>query len=326
MRRREFISLIGGAAASVVSWPVAAQAQQSATIPVVGFLHSATPEPSRIAAFRKGLSDAGFIEGKDVAIEHRWAQGNYARLPELAQDLVGRNVAVIVAAGGIASAPAAKAATDRIPIVLVIGSDPVADGLVKSLARPEGNITGVSFLTQALGAKRLGFLNVLVPHATDIAIVLNPNNRAGTTEVQAAAKLAKKTIHVFEARTAQELESAFDAIARGQAGAVMVHSDPFFTSRAAQISALGTKTNKPTIYPSREYAEAGGLVFYGADVRDEYRKAGDYVARLLRGAKPADLPISQPTKFELVLNLKTAKTLGLNVPDSFQLLADEVIE
>jgi putative ABC transport system substrate-binding protein len=327
MRRREFIAILGGAAA----WPLAARAQQTKPIAVIGFLHSGAPEPyaKRVAAFRLGLSEAGFVEGRDFTVEYRWAEGNYARLPEMARDLVHRNVTVIVAGGGIASAPAAKAATSTIPIVFTIGTDPVAAGIVTSLARPEGNVTGVSFLTQALGGKRLGFLNVLVPATTDIALVINPNNTAAIPdlrELQAGARATKKNLHLFEARTVQEIDQAFDAISRRPIGAIIVHSDPLFTSRHAQLAALGTRSNKPTIYPSREYAEAGGLVSYGPNIRDEYRKAGDYVARLLRGAKPADLPISQPTKFELVLNLKTANTLGLSVPDSFQLIADEVIE
>ena len=327
-RRRAFLTVLGGAAAA---WPLTARAQQTKALPVIGFLHSGALEPygNRVTAFRRGLSEAGFVEGRDVAIEYRWADGDYARLPELAEDLVRRNVAVILAGGGVASAPAAKAATDKIPIVFIIGSDPVAAGLVTSLARPEGNITGVSFLTQALGAKRLGFLNVLVPSVTDIALLRNPGNsalKADTDELQTAARSAKKTIHIFDARTDREIELAFDAINRGPAGAIMIHSDPFFTSRTAQLATLGTRSNKPTIYPSRDFPEVGGLVSYGADVRDEYRKAGEYVARLLRGAKPADMPISQPTKSELVLNLKTAKALGLSVPDSLQLLADEVIE
>jgi putative tryptophan/tyrosine transport system substrate-binding protein len=327
MLRREFLGVLAGATAV---WPLAVGAQNTA-IPVVGFLHSGTAEPyaKRVAAFRQGLSEAGFVEGKSVAVEYRWADGNYARLPEMARDLVRRNVAVIFTGGGVASAPIAKAATDKIPIVFASGNDPIADGLVKSMARPEGNITGVSFLTQMLGAKRLGFLNLLAPSVTDVAVVVNPNNpsvKTGLDEIQAAARSSKRTVHIFEARTAHEIDLVFDAISRQRVGAILIHSDPLFTSSHAQLATLGTRTSKPAIYPAREYAEAGGLVSYGADIRDEYRKAGSYVARLLHGARPADLPITQPTKFELIINLKTAKELGLSIPDSIQLLADEVIE
>ncbi len=279
MKRRAFITLLGGAAAA---WPVVARAQQSA-MPVIGFLHSGSAEPfaGRLAAFRQGLGETGLVEGKDFAIEFRWAEGNYERLREMASDLVARKVSVIVAGGGVASAPVAKAATATISIVFITGADPVATGLVTSLARPEANVTGVSFLSQALG---------------------------------------------FEASTGPEIDSAFAAIIREKFGAILVQNDPFFTSRHAQIAALGTRVAVAAVYPSREYAEAGGLMSYGADVRDEYRKAGIYAGRLLQGAKPADLPVLQPTKFELVINLKTARSIGLNISDSFQLLADEVIE
>jgi ABC-type uncharacterized transport system substrate-binding protein len=327
MRRREFITLLGGAAAA---WPLAARAQQP-TMPVIGLLHSGAAEPyaGRLAAFRQGVSETGLAEGKDFTIEFRWAEGNYERLREMASDLVARKVSVIVAAGGVASAPVAKAATATIPIVFITGADPVATGLVASLARPEANVTGVSFLSQALGGKRLGFLNMLAPDATVVAVLANPINPARNVaykEVQDAGRASKRNIHLFEASTAPEIDSAFEAIIREKFGAILVQTDPFFTSRNAQIAALGTKAAVPAIYPSREYAEAGGLMSYGADVRDEYRKAGTYAGRLLQGAKPADLPILQPTKFELVINLKTARSIGLNISDSFQLLADEVIE
>jgi putative tryptophan/tyrosine transport system substrate-binding protein len=324
--RRKFITLVGGAAAA---WPLAARAQPPAT-PVIGFLHSGSPGPyaGRMAGFRQGLGDTGFVEGKDVAIEYRWAEGNYERLPQMALDLVRREVSVIVAGGGIASAPVARAATSTIPIVFLTGVDPVAAGLVSSLARPGGNLTGVSFLTQALGAKRLGLLNVLAPNGSVVALLLNPTNpglEAAKQEVQTAGQASGRRIHVFEAHNRHEIDSAFGAIAREQAGALLVLSDPFFSSSIAQITTLGT-TAIPAVYPSREYAEAGGIVSYGADIRDEYRKAGMYVGRILRGAKPADLPVLQPTKFELIVNLKTAKSLGLKIADSFILLADEVIE
>jgi putative ABC transport system substrate-binding protein len=323
--RRDFITLLGGAAA----WPLAARAQQA--MPVVGFLHSGSAEgyAGRLAAFRQGLGETGLVEGKDFTIEFRWAEGNYERLREMATDLVARKVSVIAAAGGVVSAPVAKAATATIPIVFITGADPVATGLVRSLARPEANVTGVSFLTQALGGKRLGFLNMLAPDATTVAVLVNPTSpgrAAAAKEVQDAGHASKRNVHVFEASTGSDIDSVFASIGREKFGAILVQSDPFFTSRHAQIAALGTKAAVPAIYPSREYAEAGGLASYGADVRDEYRKAGIYAGRLLLGAKPADLPVIQPTKFELVINLKTARSIGLNISDSFQLLADEVIE
>ncbi len=326
LKRRDFISLIGAA----VAWPLDARAQRPA-LPVIGFLHSGSPGPyaGRMAAFREGLSDTGFIEGKDVAIEYRWAEGNYERLPEMALDLTRRAVSVIVAAGGVTSAPAAKAATSTIPIVFAIGADPVGTGLVTSLAKPGGNMTGVSFLTQALGAKRLGLLNVLAPSATVVALLVNPTNpavAAAIREVEAAGRASGRQIHVFEARTPPEIDAAFESLGRQQVGTLLVLSDPFFTSRHDQIATLGTRAAIPAVYPSREYAEAGGIMSYGADVREEYRKVGVYTGRILRGAKPTDLPVQQPTKFELIVNLKTAKSLGLKISESFLLLADEVIE
>jgi putative tryptophan/tyrosine transport system substrate-binding protein len=327
MRRREFMTLFGSAAAA---WPLAARAQQP-TMPAVGFLHSGSAEgyAGRLAAFRQGLTETGLVEGKGFTIEFRWAEGNYERLREMATDLVARKVSVIAAAGGVVSAPVAKAATATIPIVFITGADPVATGLVRSLARPEANVTGVSFLTQALGGKRLGFLNMLAPDATTVAVLVNPTSpgrAAAAKEVQDAGHASKRNIHVFEASTGSDIDSVFASIGREKFGAILVQSDPFFTSRHAQIAALGTKAAVPAIYPSREYAEAGGLASYGADVRDEYRKAGIYAGRLLLGARPADLPVIQPTRFELVINLKTARSIGLNISDSFQLLADEVIE
>jgi putative tryptophan/tyrosine transport system substrate-binding protein len=249
--------------------------------------------------------------------------------PKMALDLVRREVSVIVAGGGVASAPVAKVATSTIPIVFLTGVDPVAAGLVSSLARPGGNVTGVSFLTGALGAKRLGLLNVLAPNGSVVALLLNPTNpglEAVKQEVQSAGQASGRQIRVFEAHTPHEIDAAFGAIALQQAGALLVLSDPFFSSSVAQITTLGTKAAIPAVYPSREYGEAGGIVSYGADIRDEYRKAGVYVGRILRGAAPADLPVLQPTKFELIVNLKTAKSLGLKIADSFLLLADEVIE
>jgi putative tryptophan/tyrosine transport system substrate-binding protein len=328
MRRREFITLLGGAACA---WPLAARAQQPGTMPVIGMLHSGSlvPYAGRLAAFRQGLSATGLVEAKDFVIEFRWAEGNYERLRSMARDLVDRKVSVIVAAGGVASAPVAKAATATIPIVFLTGADPVAAGLVTSLARPEANVTGVSFLTQILGGKRLGFLNMLAPNVTTVAVLVNPKNperNLAEKEIRDAGRVSNRNIQLFEASTEPEIESAFEAIIHQKSSAILVYSDPLFTSSHAQIAALGTRAAVPAIYPSREYAEAGGLASYGADVRDEYRKAGVYAGRLLQGAKPADLPILQPTKFELVINLKTARSIGLNISDSFQLLADEVIE
>jgi putative tryptophan/tyrosine transport system substrate-binding protein len=326
MRRREFLAMLGGGA----TWSLPIHAQQPA-VPVIGFLHSGSAEPyaGRLASFRQGLSDTGLVEGKDFTIDFRWAEGNYDRLPGMAGDLVIRKVSVIVAAGGVASAPAAKAATATIPIVFITGADPVATGLVKSLARPEANVTGVSILTQALGGKRLGLLNLLAPDATAVAVLINPTNpgkEVAHKEIRGAGRASKRTIQFFEASTGPEIDSAFEAIMRRQHSAILIHSDPFFTSRYAQIAALGTKAAVPAIYPSREYADAGGLASYGPDVRDEYRKGGIYVGRILQGTRPADLPILQPTKFELVVNLKTAQSIGLKISDSLQLLADDVIE
>jgi putative tryptophan/tyrosine transport system substrate-binding protein len=282
-----------------------------------------------MAAFRQGVTETGLVEGKDFALEFRWAEGNYERLRDMAIDLVARNVSVIVAAGGVASAPVAKAATSNIPIVFITGSDPVATGLVKSLARPEANVTGISMLTQSLGAKRLGFLNMLSPSGTNVAVLVNsksPGKDAAEKEIRDAGRVSKRNAEFFEASTRIEIDAAFAAIVRQKSDAILVHSDPFFTSSAAQIVALGTKAGVPAIYPSPEYAEAGGLMSYGADIREEYRKSGTYAGRLLQGARPADMPVLQPTKFGLVINLKTARTIGLNIPDSFQLLADDVIE
>jgi putative ABC transport system substrate-binding protein len=327
VRRWQFLGALG----TVALWPLVGHAQQAAPVPVIGFLHSGWAEPyaKRVAAFRTGLKETGLLEGRDFAIEFRWAEGSSERLVEMARDLVARNVSVIVAGGGVNSAPIAKAATSKIPIVFHMGADPVAAGLVTNLARPEGNVTGISFLTQALGAKRLALLNLLAPQATEVSVLINPLNPSrgvADKEIRDAGEASKRSIRMFEARTAAEIDQAFDAIIRTKPGAILIQSDPLFSSQHAQIAALGTKAGVPAIYPSREFPEAGGLMSYGADIRDEYRKGGVYTARLLQGAKPADLPILQPTKFELVINLKTARSIGLTVSDSFQLLADDVIE
>jgi len=290
VKRRDFITLLG----AVAAWPLAARGQQAA-MPVIGMLHAGSPDPyeGRLAAFRQGLSATGLVEGKDFTIEFRWAEGNYERLRAMARDLVDRNVSVIVAAGGVASAPVAKAATATIPIVFMTGADPVAAGLVTSLARPEANVTGVSFLTQSLGPKRLGFLNMLAPDATTVAVLVNPANpesKVASNEIRDAGRASKRNIKVFEASTGPEIDAAFETIVRQKFGAILIYSDPLFTSRHAQIAALGTRAAVPAIYPSREYVEAGGLASYGADVRDEYRKAVVYTARLLQGAKPEPQP------------------------------------
>lgn len=326
MRRRDFIAGVGG----VMAMPLAARAQQP-VLPVIGFLHSGSEAPwsDRIAAFREGLQALGLTEGRDFAIEFRWAEGNYERTREMARDLVSRNVAVIVTGGGVVTAPVAKAATSTIPIVFLTTSDPVADGLVSSLARPGGNLTGVSFLSQHLGAKRLGYLNLLTPGVTDIGVIANlknPASKFAIKEIQDAGSVSKRKIHVFEASDVGMIDDAFDGIVRSKCGAVLVHSDPFISSRHAHVVARVSNARIPAIYGSREFVVAGGLMSYSADPRIEYRTAGTYTGQILRGAKPADLPVLQPTKFELLINLKTARSLGLHIPDHFQLLADEVIE
>jgi putative ABC transport system substrate-binding protein len=326
MRRREFITLLGGAAAA---WPTMAEAQQR--LPVIGFLHSGSPAPyeTRVAAFRRGLSEAGFVEGIGVRVEYLWAEGNYDRLAKFAKELVDRNVAVIVAAGGILTAPVAKAATSSIPIVFTIGNDPVVSGLVASLSKPGGNATGVSFLTQELGAKRLELLADLVPKQSNVAILINSGNAIAQSTargVREAGRARGLDVHAFAAQTGDAINDAFKVISQQQINALLVQPDPFFTSSVTQIVGLAAGHALPGVYPSREYAESGGTVSYGADIRDQYRQAGVYVGRILKGEKPADLPVVQPTKFELVINLKAAKAISLEVPPSLLARADEVIE
>jgi ABC-type uncharacterized transport system substrate-binding protein len=326
MKRREFITLIGGAA---VTWPVAAGAQQP-VMPVIGFLASRSPVDSAdvVAAFRKGLDESGFIEGQNVAIEYRWAQGRYDRLPALAADLVGWPVRVIAALGPPA-AQAAKAATTSIPIVFTSGGDPVVMGLVASLNRPGGNVTGVNLYTGLLAAKRLALLRELIPSVGVIAVLRNPSNPetdAELREVQVAAGALKQEIIVLSAATEAEIEMAFADAVRRQAGALMVASDPFFLGRREQIVALAARHRVPSIYQFRAFVEAGGLVSYGTSLADAYKQAGLRVGRILKGEKPADLPVMQASKFEFMINLKTAKALGLDLPDKDLAVADEVIE
>jgi putative tryptophan/tyrosine transport system substrate-binding protein len=326
MKRREFIAALGGAAA----WPVVASAQQP-TIPVIGFLGSGTVGgyAHDVAAFREGLKQSGYAEGQNVAIEYRWAEGQFDRLPVLATDLVRSRVAVIFASGGAVPALAAKAATATIPIVFANGTDPVREGLVPNLNRPGGNITGVSFTTVALVPKRLELLREVVPKMSTIGLLVNPsspNAETETIEMQVAARAFGMRVHVLNARSEGELEIAFATIADQPVDALVVSSDPLFFSGRNNVARLATDRAVPAIYGLREYAEAGGLMSYGANIADAYRQSGIYVGRILKGDKPGELPVMLPTKFELVVNLKTAKALRLIVPESFLLRADEVIE
>ena len=323
IRRRDFVILLGGGAAA---WPLAASAQQQA-IPVVGYLHFGSPEPyaAMITAFRQGLQETGRIEGQNVTIEYRWAEGQLQRLPSLAAELVNRRVAVLATGGGDPPALAAKRATATIPIVFVT-SDPVKSGLVASLNRPGANLTGVSIFTFDLGPKRLDIVRELVPHAAKIAVLLNPVVSRLEEEIERAARSVHQPIHVVNARTDQEIDAAFADIVEAKPDALLVISSPLFTNKRHQIVALANHYRLPTIYPLREYVVSGGLLSYGTSISDAYRKSGVYAGRMLNGEKPNDLPVVQPTKFDLVINLKTAKALGLDVPDKLLALADEVVE
>jgi len=309
MRRREFLGLAGGV---VASWPLAARAQQP-VVPLVGFLHPGSPEAnaSLLAAFRKGLGEAGYAEGRTVAIEFRWAYGDNNRLLELAADLVRRQVAVIVSPISTASALAAKAATTTIPIVFSAGTDPVKAGIVASLSHPGGNITGINFMASELGAKRLGVLHEMVPRATRIALLVNPTNpvpaESMIKDVESAASATGQHIDVFKAGTNHEIETSFTALVQNGAEALVVGADPLFIDRRVQLVTLATRHLLPTVYFLRAFAEVGGLVSYGASNFARYREVGIYTGRILKGEKPADMPVAQPTKFELVVNLPTAE-------------------
>jgi putative ABC transport system substrate-binding protein len=324
VRRREFITLIGGATA----WPVAARVQNA--MPLIGVLNSETSESQveRMAAFRQGLKESGFIEGQNVAIEFAWAKGQYDQLPGLAADMVRRHVAVIVAIA-LPTALAAKATTSTTPIVFASGGDPVQAGLVDSLNRPSGNVTGVSLFNVALEGKRVGLVFELMPSASTLGVLENPNNPRvdfDTMEVQRAVRILGKQILVAKAADESDLDGAFARLVQRGAGALLIPAEPLFISRREQLVRLAARYAVPAIYEIREFVAAGGLISYGINAVDAYRQVGIYTSRVLTGVKPADLPIQQPTKFELVINLKTAKALGLNIPQSLLATADEVIE
>jgi putative ABC transport system substrate-binding protein len=324
--RRKFLATLGGAAA----WPLAARAQQQA-VPVVGFVSARSAEASvrSNAAFRKGLSETGYVEGQNVAVEYHWLEGQFSRLPSLMAELVHLRVAVIVTPNN-AAALAAKAAITTIPIVFGVAEDPVKLGLVASLARPGGNATGINFFVGEVVAKRLGLLHDLVPKAVRIAVLVNPANATVAEitlrEIPEAARALGLQVQVLNASTSREIEAAFATLVRDRADALFVAPDAFFTSRRVQLATLAARHAIPATYGIREYVEVGGLMSYGADVVDAYRQLGVYTGQILKGAKPADLPVLQSTKFEFVINLQTARALGIEVPNSIQLLADEVIE
>jgi putative ABC transport system substrate-binding protein len=326
MRRRDFLGVLGVVA---VMLPLAARAQPAA-IPVIGFLNVGSAESSadRVAAFRQGLKETGYIEGRNVAVEYYWAQGQYDRVPAVTVDLVARQVSVIVAIS-LPIALAAKTATTTIPIVFSMGDDPVKFGLVASLNRPGGNLTGVTFLSPEIEAKRVELLHELAPQASTVAALVNPNFPSAevrTTAVRSAASALGLQLTVYNARSEGEIATAFEEIAERRTGALIVTTDPLFSSQREQLTKLAARYALPAIYDSSEFTVAGGLMSYGSDIVDSYRRVGVYAARVLKGDKPADLPVQQPTKFELIINLKTAKPLGLTVPPALLTSADEVIE
>ena len=327
MKRRTFMTLLGGAA---MAWPLAARAQQP-TLPVVGFLNvlGQNDRPNLPAAFRRGLAESGYVDGRNVAIEYRFAENRYDRLPAFAADLVGRKVAVIAATGGGASVLAAMAATTTIPIVFTTAGDPVQLGYVASLNRPGHNVTGVSWFSGLVAGKALGLLHELVPNAPVVALLANPNlpeNVRTQSDAQEAARTLGQQLLVLNASTASEIQAAFATMRQRRVSALFVGADPFFSSRRQQIVALAARGAIPDMYTNREFVEEGGLISYGNDTADSYRRAGVYVGRILNGASPADLPVDQATKFELVVNVKAAKAIGLTIPESFLARADEVIE
>ena len=328
MKRREFITLLGGAAAG---WPIAARAQQPA-MPVIGYLESRSPDAllaDRLRAFRQGLKDTGYVEGENVRIEYRWAENQVDRLPMLAAELVRQRVNVIATTGGPEVALAAKAATMTIPIVCGVTEDPVPYGLVASHSRPGGNATGVNFLVTELGSKQLGLLHELIPAAARVGLLVNPKTpiaERAMRDVTAAASAIGLQVDVVQASDSREIESVFGTLVHNKADALLVGTDAFFVSRRLQLAILAARHALPAVYNVREYAEAGGLMSYGTNARDAYREIGVYVGRILKGAKPADLPVVQSTKFELVINLPTARALGIEVPPMLLARADEVIE
>jgi putative ABC transport system substrate-binding protein len=330
MRRREFITLLGGAAAAPIVGPLNARAQQPA-MPVVGYLSGRSPEDTAhlVAAFRRGLAENDYVEGQNVTVEYRWALGQYDRLPAMAAELVRQPVTVLASTGGEPAALAAKAATSAIPIVFAIGGDPVKLGLAASYNRPGGNATGINILSTSLEPKRLGLLHEMVPKAATIGVLINPNNppyESQLREVQEAARALGVQVHVLRANTDREIEAAFETVAQQRIAALAVAGAPFFDTRRDKLVALAARHAVPTMYHFREYAIAGGLMSYGVDVTAAYRQIGVYVGQILKGAKPADLPVMQPTKFEFVINLNTAKALGIDVPPTLSARADEVIE
>jgi putative ABC transport system substrate-binding protein len=325
MRRREFITLLGGAAAT---WPLAARAQ--AAMPVVGFVNDSEATTDLATAFRNGLSEAGLVEGRNVAIEYRWANSQYDQVPRLVADLLRHQVAVIAATGSIETVVAAKEATATIPIVFTTGGDPVKAGLVAALNKPGGNITGITSTNAQLGAKWIGLMHDLLPNAMRFALLVNPRVRANTagmaTDIQGAAATIGLQVEVLYAETVSELETALVSAAQRRAGALMIAPDALFLDRRAQIAALALHHGLPAIYVNRAFPEAGGLMSYGTDWTDTFRQVGVYCGRILKGAKPTDLPVQQATKFHFVINLKTTKALGLTISDNLLTLADEVIE